>query len=101
MRQNFSLHETNRDDEPIGVGSDRAFGCVANRLLLKVGGAVAGLVNPIVLVLIYFFVFTPIAFVVRLAGRRPLRLMPDPTAPSYWIECKSRESGPPSMRRQF
>jgi len=34
----------------------------------------------------------------RLLGKRPLRLVPDPAKSSYWIE---RERPPSSMKQQF
>lgn len=37
------------------------------------------------LAILYFGVFTPIGWVMRLWGRDPLQLQPDPDATSYWI----------------
>jgi hypothetical protein len=59
------------------------------------------LVNPAVLALLFFFVVTPMALVVRSAGKQPLRLAPDPAAASYWITREPPEGGPSNMRRQF
>jgi Saxitoxin biosynthesis operon protein SxtJ len=72
-----------------------------NRLWLKIGTVLSKLVNPVVLALLFFFVVTPMAFVVRLAGKRPLRLAPDRTVASYWIAREPSEGGPSNMRRQF
>jgi hypothetical protein len=72
-----------------------------NRLWLKIGGVIAKIVNPIVLALLFFLVFTPMALVMRIAGKRPLRLVPDRTAASYWIARQPPEGEPSSMRRQF
>jgi hypothetical protein len=72
-----------------------------NRLWLKIGTVLSKLVNPVVLALLFFFVVTPMAFVVRLAGKQPLRLAPDPGAASYWITREPPEGGPSNMRRQF
>ncbi len=147
MSQNFSLHETYRDDEPAEAGGDRAFGYTVGSILmvigaakaftagaillvaclifvagtlllllgifapsrlsglnkawLKVGGALAKVVNPIVLALLFFVAVTPMAFVMRMVGKRPLRLSPDRIAATYWIEREPPESGASSMRRQF
>jgi hypothetical protein len=46
-------------------------------------------------------VVTPLAFSMRLMGKRPLRLAADPAAASYWIARAPGESGTSSMRRQF
>jgi Saxitoxin biosynthesis operon protein SxtJ len=72
-----------------------------NRLWLKVGTAIAKVVNPIILALLFFLVVTPTAFVVRIVGKRPLRLAPDKAAATYWIEREPVAGGASSMRRQF
>jgi hypothetical protein len=71
-----------------------------NRLWLKVGTAIAKIVNPIILALMFFLVVTPMAFVMRMAGKRPLHLAPDRSAATYWIK-REPEGGASSMRRQF
>jgi len=142
-----SLHENYRDDEPVGAGSNRAFGCTVgaialaigavkaalavavtpvslllfgagaallligiiaparlsalNRLWLQLGSAMAKVVNPIVLALLFLLAVTPMALVMRLLGKRPLRLMPDPAAASYWIAREPADGQPSNMRRQF
>jgi hypothetical protein len=72
-----------------------------NRLWLKLGVAIGNLVNPIVLALLFFLVFTPMALMMRMLGKRPLRLAPDHTAASYWIARQLPEGGTSSMRTQF
>ena len=72
-----------------------------NRIWLRLGALIAKLVNPIVLALLFFFVVTPMALVVRMAGKRPLRLTPDRTASSYWICRDVPQTEASSMRRQF
>jgi hypothetical protein len=72
-----------------------------NRVWLKVGAAAAKVVNPIVLALLFFFVVTPMALVMRIVGKRPLRLAPDRAASSYWIYREQPEGEASSMRRQF
>jgi hypothetical protein len=72
-----------------------------NRVWLKVGAAIAKVVNPIVLALLFFLVVTPMAFVMRIFGKRPLRLATDRAASSYWIDREPPEGEASSMRRQF
>jgi hypothetical protein len=72
-----------------------------NRAWLKVGGVLAKVVNPIVLALLFFVAVTPMALVMRMVGKRPLRLSPDRTAATYWIKRDPPEGGGSSMRRQF
>ena len=72
-----------------------------NRLWLKVGTAIAKVVNPIILALLFFLVVTPMAFFMRIVGKRPLRLAADRTATTYWIEREPPAGGTSTMRRQF
>ena len=72
-----------------------------NRLWVKLGAAIAKLVNPIILGLLFFVVVTPMALCMRLVGRRPLRLAPDSTAATYWIEREPPVGGASNMTRQF
>ena len=72
-----------------------------NRVWLRVGAAIAKVVNPIVLALLFFLVVSPMAFVMRMMGKRPLHLAPDRTAATYWIKREPPEGGASSMRRQF
>jgi Saxitoxin biosynthesis operon protein SxtJ len=74
---------------------------VLNRIWLKFGAVIAKVVHPIILVLLFFFVVTPMALVARIAGKRPLRLAPDRAASSYWIYRNMPQGDPSSMRRQF
>ena len=73
---------------------------VLNRVWLRIGAVLAAVVNPIVLMLLFLFVVTPMAFVMRLLRKRPLRLTPDPSAASYWIK-REPQSGSSTMRQQF
>ena len=72
-----------------------------NRLWLKVGTAIAKVVNPIILALLFFLVVTPMAFFMRIVGKRPLRLAADRTAVTYWIEREPPAGEESSMKRQF
>jgi len=73
---------------------------VLNRVWLRIGALLAAVVNPIVLMLLFLLVVTPMAFFMRLLGKRPLRLAPDPSAGSYWIK-REPQSGSSTMRQQF
>jgi hypothetical protein len=72
-----------------------------NRIWSRLGALIAKVVNPIVLTLLFFFVVTPMAFVARIAGKRPLHLGPDHAASSYWIRRNTLLDDASSMRRQF
>ena len=50
-------------------------------------GAVAGNFNTkVILSVVYFVFFTPLALFFRLIGRNPLRLKPEPRNPSFRVE---------------
>jgi predicted membrane metal-binding protein len=59
------------------------------------------IVNPVVIGILFFGVVTPFAVVMRWAGKDPLRLRRDSTAPTYWIERDPPGPEPKSMVAQF
>ena len=72
-----------------------------NRLWMKFGELMHRVVSPVVLGVIFYGVFTPIGFVMRMAGRDTMKRKFKPAAPTYWIERDP--PGPPaeSFRDQF
>lgn len=58
-------------------------------------------VNPIIMGAVFFAVLTPVAFLMRWAGRDPLRLSFEPEQPSYWIDRTSVGDQRTSMTDQF
>ena len=74
---------------------------VLNGIWSKLGTIIAKVVNPIVLALLFFLVVTPMALIMRIAGKRPLRLAADSAVSSYWIYRKVPQGEASSMKRQF
>jgi hypothetical protein len=72
-----------------------------NRLWMRLGLTIAKVVNPVILALLFYVVFTPMAVLMRIASKQPLHLVPDRTAVSYWIVREPSESAASDMRRQF
>lgn len=72
-----------------------------NRLWARLGGVLAAVVNPVIMALLFYVVFTPMALVMRLVGKRPLRLGSDPAATSYWLPRQPADAGGSDLRRQF
>jgi hypothetical protein len=72
-----------------------------NRLWTKLGLLLFRIVSPIVMALLFFGTVTPIGFLMRRAGKDPLRLRRDPAAKSYWIERDPPGPAPDTMTRQF
>ena len=57
----------------------------ANKAWFKLGMLLGRIISPIVLGIIYFLWITPIALLMRLAGKKFLALGFEPEAKSYWI----------------
>ena len=72
-----------------------------NRFWTKLGLLLGRIVSPIVTGLLFYAVITPIALLFRLTKKDPLRLVPQATSGTYWLE--RRPSGPPpeTMINQF
>jgi hypothetical protein len=72
-----------------------------NRAWMMFGALLGRLVNPIVLGVIFYGLFTPIGVVMRLAGRDAMCRKFDATAASYWV--RRDPPGPPegSFRNMF
>lgn len=73
----------------------------ANVLWLKFGELLRRITSPLILGLMFYGLITPIGLLMRLTGKDPLRLRPDPSSNSYWI--RREPPGPPtdSLHRQF
>ncbi|HEC28124.1 MAG TPA: hypothetical protein ENI65_00855 [Gammaproteobacteria bacterium] len=65
---------------------------------VKFGEFIGGYVSRLALVILFYFLFTPIALLLRLLGKDLLHKKPDPSATSYWIK---RETQPGTLKNQF
>jgi hypothetical protein len=63
-----------------------------NRLWACFGKTISGVTSNVSLFLIYFFLFTPGAALLRLCGRNQLKLRFDPKARTYWTERPSDDT---------
>lgn len=72
-----------------------------NRVWFLFGLLLHKIVSPLIMGLLFFLTVTPIALLMRLAGKDPLRLKRDPKVTSYWIVRDP--PGPPAggMTHQF
>jgi hypothetical protein len=96
---------------PVYLGLAIAFAAVAllrprllrqlNRAWTKFGILLGMIVSPLVMAALFFLVVTPVGFLVRLAGKDPLRLRSGPTGDSYWIAREPPGPSGESMRDQF
>lgn len=72
-----------------------------NMLWFRFGMLLHHVVSPVILGVMFFAVFTPIGWCMRLAGKRPLSLAYDATAKSYWISRTPPAPPAGSFDRQF
>jgi hypothetical protein len=72
-----------------------------NLLWRKLGLLLGKVVSPIALAILFYGVITPLAVVMRLTGKDPLRLKLDPDADTYWISRNPPGPPPNSMNNQF
>lgn len=72
-----------------------------NRVWMKLGLLLGAIVNPLVLGLLFFLVFTPMALLARLVGKDFLKLKRQPDAQSYWIAREPPGPEAASMKDQF
>ena len=64
----------------------------------KIGDIIGSIVSKIMLTVLFYAVFTPVAVILRLIGKDPLNKKLDKNADSYWHE---RNSYAASMEHQF
>lgn len=72
-----------------------------NRLWLGLGLLLHKVTTPILLGATFYLVVLPTGLLMRLFGKRPLRLDPDPDLDSYWIAREPDAEGRESLRNQF
>ena len=72
-----------------------------NRAWLRLGFAMAAVVTPVVMLVIFSVMFVPIALVMRWRGRDQLRLRRRPVEASYWVERQPPGPAPATMINQF
>ena len=70
-----------------------------NKLWIRFGHLLGMIVSPIVVGIIFFGLFTPVAFIMRLSGRDELRLK-FLKKPSHWI-LRSEQIKSESFKQQF
>ena len=71
-----------------------------NKLWMLFGLLLGAIVSPIVLGAIFFLLFTPLAFLMRLFGRDELRIKKQKRK-SYWKVRQPRGPSPESFKHQF
>jgi hypothetical protein len=72
-----------------------------NRAWMRFGALLNRIVSPVVLGLIFFAVFTPVALVMRLAGRDAMSRRFEPGRRSYWVPREPPGPREDSFRDMF
>lgn len=72
-----------------------------NRAWTKLGFLLGSIVAPIVMVLLFFLVITPIGLLMRLTGKDTLRLRGSRKGDSYWVLRDTPGPSGESMSEQF
>jgi hypothetical protein len=67
---------------------------------MRLGLLLHGIVNPVIMGLLFFGTILPTGLVMRLRGKDLLRLKRDPDANSYWI-ARTPGPAPETMKDQF
>src|SRR5215467_14208550 len=72
-----------------------------NRLWAKLGLLLHLVVGPLILGMLFYVCITPIGFLMRLAGKDPMRRTFEPAAKSYWIVREPPGPEPQTFKNQF
>ena len=69
-----------------------------NKTWIKFGELLGAIIAPIVMGLVYFFILTPLSFLIRITGKDLLNVKFSNKVKTYWIK-RSKDLG--SMDKQF
>ena len=72
-----------------------------NRVWFLIGMALHHVVSPLIMGLLFFVGITPMALIMRAAGKDLLSCRRDPARQSYWVVRQPPGPDAESMRRQF
>ena len=72
-----------------------------NTIWFKFGMLLGAIIAPLVMMIIFFLVVTPIGLLMRLSGKDSLRLKRKGDEKSYWIQRTRDKDHTPSMKNQF
>jgi hypothetical protein len=74
---------------------------VLNRLWMKLAELISRITNPIILALMFYLLFTPVALICRWMGKDLLRLKAEQELDTYWIAREPAGPPPETMTNQF
>ncbi len=65
---------------------------------IKIGEVVGNIISKVIMIILFYGMFTPIAFILKLLGKDLLGKRLDKSSATYWIK---RETQPGSLKNQF
>lgn len=68
------------------------------KMWIKLGEFIGGIISKIIMIILFYGMFTPIAFILKLLNKDLLKKKLDKTSSTYWIK---RETQPGSLKNQF
>ncbi len=68
------------------------------KIWIKIGEFVGNIVSKVIMIILFYGMFTPTALVLKIFGKDLLRKKLDKNSPTYWIK---RETQPGSLKNQF
>lgn len=72
-----------------------------NLLWFRFGLLLHAVTSPVILGILFYFTITPVGWLMRLFGKRPLKLDYDKSLQSYWIRRDPPGPAPDSLKNQF
>ena len=72
-----------------------------NKLWMRLGLVMGSIASPVIMAIIYLFIFVPVGLSMKLFGRDELKLKRDPTKGSFWVERDFQKNSEFSFKRQF
>lgn len=68
------------------------------KVWIKFGEIIGGVVSKVIMIILFYGMFTPIAFALKLLGKDLLNKKIDKNATSHWV---NRETQPGSLKNQY
>lgn len=65
---------------------------------VKVGEVIGGIISKVIMTVLFYGLFTPIAIILRLLGKDLLKKKLDKNSSTYWVK---RDTQPGSLKNQF
>lgn len=72
-----------------------------NRLWTRLGVLLHSIIGPVALGIVFYGVIMPIGLIMRLLGKDLLRLRPNKSSSSYWIDRRPAGPAPESLKLPF